>query len=88
MAAAIETVKLTPALRAVTNGRLDVPVSQVTLSAVPRLWSSVTWISLLAVTAVVSTTTEVELAAITKRPAAAEPQTEGEVELAQFVAVW
>jgi hypothetical protein len=60
---------------------------QVTLSFVPRDESSVSKIWLLAVNAVVSTTTEVVDAAITKEPAAAEPQTAGLADEEQFVVV-
>jgi hypothetical protein len=83
-------VKFVPAARAVTFGTPRVSndcVLQVTPSFVPRLESSVSKIWLLAVTAVVSTTTEVAEAAITTDPAVAEPHTAGLADEEQFVAV-
>jgi hypothetical protein len=83
-------VKFVPAVRAVTFGTPRVSndcVLQVTPSFVPRLESSVSKIWLLAVTAVVSTTTEVAEAAITTDPAVAEPHTAGLADEEQFVAV-
>jgi hypothetical protein len=62
-------------------------VLHVTPSFVPKDESSVSKIWLLAVTAVVSTTTEVVDAPITKEPAAAEPQMAGLAEDEQFAAV-
>ena len=79
-------VKLVPAVRALTVPCTGV-VLQVTLSFAPRLESKVSWIWLLAVTAVVCTTTVVAPAATTTDPAAADPQTPGEAEDEQFEAV-
>ena len=85
----MDTVKLTPAERAVTIGpMMDANVVlQVTVRRVPSDVSGWISISLFAVTAVVFTTTEVVAAAITKAPAAAEPQTAGDAALEQLVAV-
>lgn len=62
---------------------------QVTASFVPRVSSVVTRIWLLAVTAVVLTTIELETAFVGSAtlPAAADPQTAGDAELEQFEAV-
>ena len=86
----IDTVKLVPAVLAVTTGPITDAkvVLHVTLRRVPSEVSGWIIISLFAVTAVVSTTTEVVAAAIAKAPAAADPHTAGEAALAQFVAVW
>jgi hypothetical protein len=83
-------VKLDPALRAVTFGTPRVKsdcVLQVMLSFVPRDESSVSKIWLFAVTADVSTTTDVAPAAMTTDPAPADPQTAGLADEEQFVAV-
>lgn len=81
-------MKLVPAVRAViAAGAAKNPVLHVTLNAVPRDWSSCTMISLLAVTAVVLTVTDVAVAATVNAPAEADPHTAGEAELAQFVPV-
>src|SRR5271157_2316365 len=83
-------VKFDPAVRTVTLGNPSVSkdcVLQVTLSFDPRDESSVSKIWLLAVIAVVFTTTEVAEAAITTDPAVAEPHTAGLADEEQFVAV-
>lgn len=83
------TVKLVPAVRAVTTGPIMVAndVLQVTLRRVPKDESGVISISLLAVTAEVFTTMDVVAAAMVNAPALADPHTAGEAEEAQFVAV-
>ncbi len=82
------TVKLVAAVRALMAGGLArIPVLQVTLSFVPSVSSSWIKIWLLAVTADVLTVTLVPDAAITNEPAAADPQTAGDAEEEQFVAV-
>lgn len=85
----IVTVKLVPATRAVTTGLmiLATTVLQVTLNFVPREVSGCTIIWLFAVTAVVFTVTVVAVAAMVKDPADAEPQTAGDADDEQLVAV-
>lgn len=80
-------VKLVPAVRAVTAYRAGIVALQVTLNRVLKPPSYSTKISLLAVTAVVLTTTEVAAASATKDPAAALPQAAAPALSAQFVAV-
>lgn len=82
-------MKLVAAVRAVTTmAPLGSVVLQVTLSAVPRLSSSLKNIWLLAVTAVVFTTSVgLVPAAIATKPDECPAQTAGEAELAQAVAV-
>jgi hypothetical protein len=81
-----EIVKLVPAEMAETVGCCAV-VLHVTLNLVPKEELKVREISLLAVTAVVSTTTEDDPAAIATAPAAADPQTAGDALDLQFEAV-
>lgn len=78
-----EIVKLVPALLAVTVGCCGV-VLQVTPSLVPSDESKVICIWLFAVTAVVSTTTLLALAAIETLPAEAEAHTAGDADEEQF----
>jgi hypothetical protein len=77
--------KLVPAVRVVIVYVRPVVVLQVTESAVPSVESSITMISLFAVTAVVATVTVVAAAAMLTRPAEAAAQVPPE--LAQFVVV-
>jgi hypothetical protein len=79
-------VKLVPAVRALTYG-CCAAVLQVTPSLLPSELSKVTAISLLAVTALVFTTTLDDDAAIDTLPAAADPHTAGYAAELQFVAV-
>lgn len=79
-------VKLVPAVRALTVG-CSMVVLQVTLNAVPSEESKVNSISLVAVTAVVLTTSVVPAAGTATSPAEADEQTAGDALLAQFVAV-
>ena len=81
-----------PAVLAVTLGvstAIVSPTLQVTPNFVPRLESSMTNIWLLAVTAVVLTTMELDTALVGRAalPAADDPHTAGDAELEQFVAV-
>lgn len=81
-----EIVKLFREERAVTVGVCSV-LLHVTLNFVPRELSKVRMIWLLAVTALVSTMTLDEPAAIETLPAAAEPHKAGEAEEEQFASV-
>jgi hypothetical protein len=90
MVANVEIVKLVFATRDVIASP-DAAVARVelhvTLSTVPKLSSGKTNIWLLASTADVFTVTVVAPAAMTTLPDAAEPQTAGDAEEAQFVVV-
>ena len=82
-------MKLTPGVRAVT-AKPPTRVASVLLHVTPPIVSEsseVRVIRLLAVTAVVFTTTVVASRAITTAPAADDPQTAGDAALAQLVAV-
>ena len=81
-----DMVKLTPALMAETVGCCTV-VLHITLSRLPSAELNVSEISLLAVTAVVSTTADDEPAAIVTAPAAADQQAAGDAFDEQFVVV-
>ena len=77
-------VKLVPATLAPIWGFAVVEL-HVTPSLVPRLWSNIAKIWLLAVTAVVLTVTSVPAAGIITEPAAAAAQTAGPAEEEQLV---
>ena len=86
----VVTVKLVPGVLAETPkpAKATEPVLlQVTPIRAPKLASGVTWISLLAVTAMVLTVTVLAPTGITKVPAGAAPQTAGDALVAQLVVV-